>query len=109
MPNIRPYEKYDDAPYIAHQGINPSIGWVFCGESKGASVFALMKRSGFLGIYEVHTSFPLTEEGWAQAWQELASLSPKNAAKIEDMLRKRTARDLATGVPRSFDGLDHGS
>lgn len=95
MPAIRSYEQYTGVTHPVREGISPTIGWQFRRESKGGPVFALITRSGFLGAYKVHTSFPLTAPGWVQAWQALAGMSPENAARIEQTLREREAEDLA--------------
>jgi hypothetical protein len=92
MPVIRSYEQYQGEAYPALDGITPTIGWQWRTEKKGGPAFAVINRT-LLGSYKVQQRFPLTEDGWASAWQALVRLSPGNAVKIEARLRARAVED----------------
>lgn len=94
MPQIGPGELTGVAPYALVDGVSPTIGWQFRPENKGGSVFVIMRR-GTLGILKVVETFPLTEHGWASAWQALVTKNPAAASRILAALRAREA-DAAT-------------
>ena len=56
--------------YPLLDGLSPTIGWQFQPPAKGGPSFVILRRTG-LGGLKVVGSFPLTEDGWAGAWQSL--------------------------------------
>lgn len=89
MPVILPSEQVSGYPYPLVEGLNPTIGWYFRPPAKGGPVFAIMRRTG-LGSLKVIGTFPLTDDGWASAWQSLISQNP---AAIPEVLARLQARE----------------
>jgi Short C-terminal domain len=88
MPNIGPSEQIEAAPYPLVDGLNPTIGWQFRPRAKGGPVFMVIRRSG-LGSLKVVESFPLTEDGWAAAWQSFIARNPAAVPQVLAALRAR--------------------
>src|SRR5262249_9742441 len=82
MPVLGPSEQDRSAPYPLFDGLSPTIGWSFRGQGAGGAEFAILRRRRVLGTLEVIVSFPLTEDGWAKAWQSLTKLNPEAAQKV---------------------------
>jgi hypothetical protein len=61
----------------------------------------IIRRSG-LGSFKVVESFPLTEDGWASAWQ---SLTRQNPAAIPQVLAALAARETAMARRRALEAL----
>lgn len=89
MPVILPSEQVPGYPYPLVEGLNPTIGWYFRPPAKGGPVFAIMRRTG-LGSLKVTGNFPLTDDGWASAWQSLAGQNP---AAVPEVLARLQARE----------------
>jgi len=87
-PDIRPSEQVEAAPYPLVDGLNPTIGWQFRPQAKGGSAFMIIRRSG-LGSLKVVETFPLTEDGWASAWQSLITRNPAAVPKVLAALKAR--------------------
>jgi hypothetical protein len=94
MPFIRSFEQYVGGPCPLEDGASPTLGWQWRAERKGGPVFALISRN-LVGSYRLRETFPLTEEGWAEAWDVLARLSPERAAEARQVLAQRAAADRA--------------
>jgi hypothetical protein len=94
MPLIRSFEQYVGGPCPLQDGASLTLGWQWRAERKGGPVFALISRN-LVGSYKIREAFPLTEEGWAQAWDVLARLSPERAAGTRQVLARRAAADRA--------------
>jgi hypothetical protein len=83
---------------IASEGSRPAIGWQIRPESKGGPTFVVGWQSPF-GRQKIRAAFPLTEDGWAQAWQYLVSLDAQAARKTRSVLAARAAvRELRTAL-----------
>jgi hypothetical protein len=87
IPVIRPSEQSAN-PYPVMEGLSRTIGWQFRPERRGGPVFVLLGR-GAVGLPKVLERFPLTEAGWATAWQALAQQDPDAAGKIRVRLTER--------------------
>jgi hypothetical protein len=94
MPFIRSFEQYVGGPCPLEDGASPTLGWQWQAERKGGPVFALVTRN-LVGSYKLRETFPLTEAGWAEAWDLLARLSPERAAEARQVLAQRAAADRA--------------
>jgi hypothetical protein len=94
MPVIRSSERFIGRPYPLLDGLTPVIGWQGRPDAQGGFAFVVMSR-GVFGPYKVVERFPLSEQGWAEAWQALVKLSPAAAGKIQATLRGRIAEDRA--------------
>jgi hypothetical protein len=100
MPAIRPVEQVTSVPYPLLDGVSPTIGWQFRPQAKGGPAFMIIRRSG-LGSLKAVESFPLTEDGWASAWQALITQNPAAAPKVLERLRAREADALRPDSPHS--------
>ena len=87
MPVIRPSEQSAN-PYPVAGGLNRAIGWHLRSKRRGGPVFVVMSRPA-VGFQKVIARFPLTEAGWAKAWQALVQESPAAAAEIRPRLEER--------------------
>jgi hypothetical protein len=90
MPVISPNEQVPGDAYPLLDGLSPTIGWQFKPEAKGGPSFVILRRTG-LGGLKVVESFPLTEDGWARAWQSLVTHNPAAAQQVLARLRAREA------------------
>lgn len=109
MPFISPGEQIPGVPYPLLNGLKPAIGWQFRPPAKGGPVFVILRRSG-LGSLKVVESFPLTEDGWASAWQSLVTQNPAASRKVLAILRDRETdtRRLRTPVEAGLRFDDQG-
>jgi hypothetical protein len=99
MPVILPREQAPGAPYPLLDGISPTLGWEFRPPAKGGPAFVIVRRTS-LGSLKVVDSFPLTEDGWARAWQ---SLVRQNPAAVPQILAKLGAREADMARLRTRD------
>ena len=100
MPVVRPGEQVPAVPYPLLDGLSPTIGWQFRSQAKGGPAFVIIRRRG-LGSLKVVESFPLTENGWASAWQSLVTQNPAAAPKVLAALRARDADAVRLSSPDS--------
>ncbi len=96
VPAIAPGEWYAGSPYPVTDSVSPTIGWQNQPQERGGPVFVVITRSA-LGGRKVAGRYPLTEDGWAHAWQALDQSSPQAAARIRHVLAGRPA---AGGPPQ---------
>jgi hypothetical protein len=99
MPVILPSEQVPGAPHPLLDGISPTLGWEFRPPAKGSPAFVIVRRTG-LGSLKVVDSFPLTEDGWARAWQ---SLVRQNPAAVPQVLARLGAREATMARLRTRD------
>jgi Short C-terminal domain len=90
MPVITPGEQDLGGAHPLLDGVSPTIGWQFQPQAKGGPSFVVLRRTG-LGSLKVMESFPLTEDGWAYAWQSLVTHNPAAAPQILAVLKARQA------------------
>jgi hypothetical protein len=106
MPVIRPGERDTGGPYPLVDGLSPTIGWYFRRPADGGPAFVIIRR-GAIGGLKVLESFPLTEAGWAKAWQSLAAQNPAAVPKVLARLRDREAEAVRLGQDsREVNELD---
>jgi uncharacterized protein YbjQ (UPF0145 family) len=97
MPVIREAEKYQSSlPFVLVDGLPRTIGWQWRSSGADGPAFVIVSR-GRMGGYKVLERFPLTEEGWASAWQSLADTDVAAAEKVTSVLAARVA---AAAQPR---------
>jgi hypothetical protein len=72
-----PYARTADSPY--------TIGWQRFPDQKGGARFVVLRLAG-RGRLKVVQSYPLTHEGWAQAWEALVALDPAAADAVRQAL-----------------------
>lgn len=93
MPVIRESEKYTSSlPYPLLDGMPRTIGWQWGG--KDGSAFVIVAR-GALGGLKVQERYPLTEDGWRDAWRTIERTDPAAISKIAAVLERRAAEDAA--------------
>jgi hypothetical protein len=102
MPVISPSEQVPDYPFTLVDGLSPTVGWIFRSQRKGGPVFAILRRTG-LGSLKVVESFPLTEGGWAAAWQSLVRQSPAAVLRVSGVLEAREAAAVRTRAGHELD------
>ena len=91
MPDVASSELYPGAPQLlVDAGVRHSLGWQV--DRKAGPCFVLA-RAGFRA--SVTERFPLTDEGWAQAWAALVASDPAAAEAIAASLAKREMRGRA--------------
>lgn len=101
LPVIRDAEKYvSRLPFALGDGLPRTVGWVW--KSADHPSFVSLAR-GRMGGYKVLEHFPLTEDGWAQAWSSLARADPAAASKVAAVLTERAAADSARRQPAEPD------
>jgi len=104
MPVILPHELDPDhtAPHIlAHSGWQHCLGWQARPARKGGATYILARRTRLDDI-KILERYPLTEDGWAQAWQALISLDAASAEQVLEMLEDRCAAQRAHIVAREL-------
>ena len=98
MPVILPSEQVAATPYPLLEGLSPIVGWQYRPPAKGGSYFVILRRTG-LGSLKVVESFPLTEDGWANAWRSLVAQNPAAVAPVLVTLKAREADAARLGTP----------
>jgi hypothetical protein len=107
VPSVPSYQLYGGTPYILLDGPRHSIGWQ--DDRKAGPGFVVTGRRP-VGTIKVLQRFPLSEQGWADAWQLLSRLDASAAAAVEARLaeleaRRRAADALAALAARSLCDL----
>src|SRR6266702_2950752 len=93
MPSVRPDEIYRGGPYLLQDyGLRHSLGWQDDRKAGQSFVVASLSR---LDAVKVSQRYPLTQEGWASAWQALSDLDASAATAITATLAAREARTRA--------------
>jgi hypothetical protein len=102
MPEIAPAEQYEAIPFPLLD-LPTTIGWQWLRPRKGGPSFVLIKRTMLSD--KVTDRFPLTEQGWAEAWQALERLDIQAAQKCRAGLAAReTGQHI--GKPAEMADLD---
>jgi hypothetical protein len=104
MPSVPSHQLYRSTPFVMVEGRRHSVGWQDA--RKAGPGFVVTARSAVGGI-KVLQRFPLTEDGWADAWRFLSRLDASAAAAVEAQLaklqaRRRSAEALAALSARSL-------
>jgi uncharacterized protein YbjQ (UPF0145 family) len=98
MPVIRDHERRDGVPYPLTYGTPHLIGWQFNAPATGGPQFVIIAW-GVMGGLRVLERYPLTEDGWREAWHSL-SRDPRAADRAAAALAERAAEDAGTGTPQ---------
>ncbi len=98
MPMIRDHERRAGEPYPLMHGTPRVIGWQFNPEASGGPQFVIIAW-GVMGGLRVLERYPLTEDGWRDAWHSLCR-DPRAAEKAAAALAGRAAEDAAAGTPQ---------
>jgi hypothetical protein len=99
MPVIARSEQVPGAPHPVLDGPSPTLGWEFRSSAKGGPAFVIVRRTA-LGSLKTTDSFPLTEDGWAKAWQ---SLVRQNPSAVPQILARLAAREAEAARLRARD------
>ena len=93
MPVIRPSEQYTAIPFLLVDGQPRMIGWQWLSAKKGGPSFVLVSRTAI--SLKVTDRFPLTQQGWAAAWQAFAERNPGSVPKCRARLQQRASEQRA--------------
>lgn len=108
MPAVPSDLLYRGAPYVLLDGLRHCVGWQDARKA-GPSFVVTTRRTG--GSIKAVQRFPLSEQGWADAWQVLSRLDASAAAAVEAKLAeleagRRAAEALAALDARSLCYLE---
>jgi hypothetical protein len=93
-PVPRESELWLDTPFRLLDSTRYTIGWQRWPDGQGGPGFVTVRR-GALGMYKIVNRYPLTGEGWADAWREFAALDVSAAEQVRNVLVQRAkAADL---------------
>ncbi len=99
MPSARPDELSSGTPHLlVIYGIRHSLGWQ---DDRKAGLSFVVARTGMK--VKVKERFPLTEQGWADAWQALVQCEPGAAEAITPVLARRALHDRAAAKLSALD------
>jgi hypothetical protein len=102
MPSVPHAQLYSGTPYLlADSTLRHNLGWQ--DHRKAGPSFVVTRLGRFMAIRTVER-FPLTEQGWASAWQALSGLDHSAAAAIAARLAKREAGRRAADALAALAG-----
>lgn len=101
-PVVKPGEIWSGIPNVLVDGGRHALGWQGWPEKKGGPGFVIARR-GSMGTLKVVERYPLTDEGWAQAWQALAKVDPAMTEKVRLVLARRAEQDSGFAERRALD------
>jgi hypothetical protein len=101
MPTMAPADLYVGTPnLLLASGIRHSLGWQ--DDRKAGPSFVVVRLSRLDNI-KVMQRFPLTEQGWATAWQTLAGLDAEAAVAVAARLARREAGRRGAAALNALD------
>jgi hypothetical protein len=101
MPSVSHDELYSGTPnLLLTSGLRHSLGWQ---DDRKAGPSFVVARLSRLDNIKVTERFPLTEQGWASAWQALSGLDADAAAAVAARLTQRETRRGATAALAALD------
>lgn len=92
VPLVKHEELWFDTPKVLVDGGRYTIGWQRWPEKKGGPGYVTVRRSA-LGTFKIVDRYPLTDEGWAQAWMAFVKLEPAMAERARAVLAQRAEAD----------------
>lgn len=101
MPAIGLSERDSGTPCLLLDALNLTIGWHFRRTADGGPLFVILRRRAF-GSFKVVAGFPLTEDGWSEAWQSFVTQNPRAVPKALERLRERKAQADHEDVERGL-------
>jgi len=101
-PVVKPGEIWFDTPNVLIDGGRYSIGWQRWPEKKGGPGYVTVRRSA-LGSFKIVERYPLTDEGWRQAWLAFAKLDSAMAEKVLPVLAHRVEADSGFAERKELD------
>jgi Short C-terminal domain len=102
IPVVKPEEIWSGTPNVLVDGGRYTLGWQGWPERKGGPGFVIARRSS-LGTLKVVERYPLTVEGWAQAWQSLVEIDAPMVEKVRAVLARRAEEDSGFAERRALD------
>jgi hypothetical protein len=108
MPVVKSAEIWHDSLFTLVEGWRYGLGWRGWPQEAGGPGFVTVRRSA-AGFLKIVKRYPLTEEGWAQAWRALAGLDRDAARRALEVLARRAGPSgQASANPLVVDyGLFH--
>jgi putative oligomerization/nucleic acid binding protein len=101
MPAVPREELFRGSPYLLmYSDVRHSIGWR---DDRKAGPSFVVARIGLLGRITVTERFPLTEQGWADAWQVIAGRDAGAATVIAARLAAREGRGRTSSALAALD------
>jgi uncharacterized protein YbjQ (UPF0145 family) len=100
MPVITDHEKFTAPRPLLEAAAGRMIGWHWNTPAKGGPQFVILSR-GAMGGLKVVERYPLTEDGWRDAWRSL-SRDPAAAERAAARLARRDAELAAAGVEPEY-------
>lgn len=103
-PDPIPEEIWSGTPNVVLDGGRYAIGWQRFPNEDGRPAYVTARR-GILGGRRILSRYPLTGDGWAQAWTAFAQLDPASAEKTRLALGRFYARRPPAGMLAFVPGL----
>jgi hypothetical protein len=101
MPSVRRTSIYRGRPnLLLEDSLRHSLGWQ---DHRKAGLSIVVVRLGWLDRAKVKERFPLTEQGWADAWQALSGLDAAAAAAIARKLEQVESGRRAAAALAALD------
>lgn len=85
---------------IVEGGVRHSLGWQ---DHRSAGPGFVLARLRWAGSVKVRQRFPLTDEGWQDAWRALRAVDARSANVVEATLRAQAARRSAAADREALD------
>lgn len=100
MPAVRPGELLKGSPFVFGGQGRHWMGWKQFSDGKGGASFVVLRRT-LLDNDKVIERFPMTEEGWAQAWRTFVRLDARSAYQVLRKIAARSTKDrIRVELPR---------
>jgi hypothetical protein len=101
MPRVPRADLYPGTPnLLLASGLRHSLGWQ---DHRKAGPSFVVVRLGRQGRIKVIERFPLTDQGWANAWQALSGLDAGASAAVAAKLAQKEAGNRAAAALRALD------
>jgi len=102
MPSVPRGELYRGMPFLLLDagGLRHNLGWQ---DDRNAGPSFVVVRLSPLGAVKVKERFPLTEQGWANAWRALSGRDASAAAAVAAALVKREAAGRKSATLAALD------
>lgn len=101
MPSVSADSVYQGRPLLLlEEGLRHSIGWQAGRKAGPGFVVVRLRRVDAVHVVE---RFPLTEQGWEDAWRALSDLDPAAAAAVAAKLSRDDAQRRAAAAVSELD------
>jgi hypothetical protein len=104
VPSVPSHQLYRGTPFLLLEGPRHSIGWQDARKAGPGFVVTIRRPVATIKVLQ---RFPLSEQGWADAWQLLSRIDASAASAVEARLaeleaRRRAAEALAALTTQSL-------